>query len=341
MEKFPGNTLFRGKQLVRRILDAASAEEESDAAAELERITRDDPALALEFHSVLYDSAVRRGDVEHSGHLLAARESAKKRVAEMKRGNKNPIVDALRLVGMLVLLPLEGSLLILLLTKGRYGFWGYFIGGAHIAVFCCWVAIQYRKDKRERKAEIAPATATPFDDTGMFPSPEPEAAPPVDIKLGGFRLSPNRLFGALFVLLMLAGIFHIVRTERDLDRIMEAAMTAYEAKDYETAARHIRAAAERNDAGAQCMLGVFYAEGRGVEQDYAEAVKWFRKAARDSKYRKGISGAKRRLGDCYFHGRGVERDLNEAAKWYRMAAEQGDEEAEAALERLEAQRAGP
>ena len=209
----------------------------------------------------------------------------------------------------------------------------------------------------------------------MFPSPEPEGTPLTAIKLGGFRLSLNWIFGVLFVLLSLAGFYHIIRTERELRRNMEAAMTAYEAKDFETAARHIRAVAERNDAEAQCLLGVFYAEGKGVEQDYAEAVKWFRKAAKDSKYRKGISGAKcrlgdcyaeglgveqdydkaltwyrraarqgnhiaqRRLGDCYAEGHGVERDLDEAAKWYRKVAEYGDEEAAAALERLESQRA--
>ena len=326
LEKFPDCVSFRGRQLARRIRDAATAEEESDAAAELERITRDDPALVLEFHGVLYDSAVRRGDAEHVKRLLKARESAKKRVAEMKRGKTNPFVDALNLVEMvvggLVLIFVEGSILILLLTKGRYGFWGYFICGAHAAVFFCWGAVQDRKERRKRKAEKATANATPFDDKGMFPSPEPEAAPPVYIKLGGFRLSPNRLFGALFVLLMLAGICHIVRTERDLDRIMEAAMTAYEAKDYETAARHIRTVDERNDAGAQCLLGVFYAEGRGVEQNYAEAVKWFRKAAKDSKHRKGMSGAKCRLGDCYAEGHGVKQDWNEAVKWYRLAAEE-------------------
>ena len=376
VEKFPDNTSFLEKQLALRIRDAASAEEESYAAAELERITRDDPALALEFHGVLHDSAVRRGDAEHVKRLLKMRESAKKRLAEMKRGKTNPFVDALKLVemvvGMLVLIFVEGSILILLLTKGRYGFWGYFICGAHAAVFFCWGAVQDRKERRERKAEKGPATATPFADAGMFPSPEPEEARPGDIKLGGFRLSPNRLFGALFVLLMLAGICHIVRTERDLDRIMDAAMTAYEAKDYETAARHIRAVAEHNDAGAQCLLGILYADGKGVEQDYAEAVKWFRKAAKDGKYRKGMSGAKRRLGDCYAEGEGVAQDWNEAvkwyrlaaeednriaqrklgdcyangtgvgqnlteaAKWYRLAAEQDDEEAEAALRELEA-----
>ena len=377
LEKFPDNMSFRGKQLARRIRDAASDEEELDAAAELEHLTEADPALVLEFHGVLYDSAVRRGNAEHVRRLFAARESAKKRLAEMKRGKTNMFVAVLLLIGMLVLVFFAGFIFLQLLTGGKYGFRGYFIGGAQVIIMFCWIAVQDRKERRERKAGKAPAPATPFDDAAMFPSPEPEEAPPVEINPGGFRLSPNWLFGVLFVLFTLAGFYHIIRTERELGRIMEAAMTAYEAKDFETAARHIRAAAERNDAEAQCMLGVFYAEGRGVEQDYAEAVKWFRKAAKESKYRKGISGAKcrlgdcyaeghgveqdydkaltwyrraakqgnhiaqRKLGDCYAEGHGVEQDLVEAAKWYRLAAEYGDDKAEAALERLEAQRAEP
>ena len=37
--------------------------------------------------------------------------------------------------------------------------------------------------------------------------------------------------------------------------------------------------AERGDAEAQNILGMMYVEGRGVPQDYAEAAKWYRKAA--------------------------------------------------------------
>ena len=37
--------------------------------------------------------------------------------------------------------------------------------------------------------------------------------------------------------------------------------------------------AEQGDAVAQFNLGVKYDNGQGVPQDYAEAVKWYRKAA--------------------------------------------------------------
>ena len=40
-----------------------------------------------------------------------------------------------------------------------------------------------------------------------------------------------------------------------------------------------RKAAKQGDADAQYNLGVLYADGRGVRQDHAEAVRWYRKAA--------------------------------------------------------------
>ena len=41
----------------------------------------------------------------------------------------------------------------------------------------------------------------------------------------------------------------------------------------------VRASAEQGDASAQANLGVMYVTGRGVPQDDAEAVRWYRLAA--------------------------------------------------------------
>ena len=74
-----------------------------------------------------------------------------------------------------------------------------------------------------------------------------------------------------------------------------------------------------NNKNAQYDLGLCYEYGRGVTQDYYEAVKWFRKAAEQ-----GYANAQNNLGNCYYYGRGVTQDYYEAVKWYRKAAEQGD-----------------
>lgn len=75
---------------------------------------------------------------------------------------------------------------------------------------------------------------------------------------------------------------------------------------------------KEDDANAQNELGLMYAMGVGVPQDYAEAVKWFRKAAEQ-----GLAFAQYNLGLSYDSGKGVPQDYAKAAKWYRMAAKQG------------------
>lgn len=74
-----------------------------------------------------------------------------------------------------------------------------------------------------------------------------------------------------------------------------------------------------SDPLQQTMLGWRYHAGEGVIQDFAEGVKWYRKAAEQ-----GVTIAQVALGNCYVKGEGVDRDLSEAAEWFRRAAEQGD-----------------
>ena len=74
------------------------------------------------------------------------------------------------------------------------------------------------------------------------------------------------------------------------------AVTPARAQDDE-ATRH---AAEQGDADAQSTLGFMYENGRGVPQDDAEAVRWYRLAAEQ-----GNSLAQNNLGFMYGNGRGV------------------------------------
>ena len=80
---------------------------------------------------------------------------------------------------------------------------------------------------------------------------------------------------------------------------------------------NVRPSAEQGNPMAQFELGLYYTNGVGVQVDYAEAVKWFRKAAEQSH-----SGAEYNLGFCYANGQGVSKDEAEAVRWYRKAAEQ-------------------
>jgi len=91
------------------------------------------------------------------------------------------------------------------------------------------------------------------------------------------------------------------------------------AQDYAEAVKWFRKAAEQGHPGAQLLLGLHCQNGDGTRQDYAEAVKWLRKAAEQ-----GGAAAQYNLGVCYFRGHGVLQDYAEAVKWYRKAALQGD-----------------
>ena len=74
---------------------------------------------------------------------------------------------------------------------------------------------------------------------------------------------------------------------------------------------------------AQTELGELYDQGKGVPQDYAEAVKWYRMAAEQ-----GYSVAQYNLGLMYANGRGVPQDLTESVRRFRIAAEQGNTKAQ-------------
>jgi TPR repeat protein len=59
----------------------------------------------------------------------------------------------------------------------------------------------------------------------------------------------------------------------------DSADAAYERGDYKTAFVEFKALADQGDAEAQFFLGHMYVYGRGVPEDAAEAVKWYRLAA--------------------------------------------------------------
>lgn len=85
----------------------------------------------------------------------------------------------------------------------------------------------------------------------------------------------------------------------------------------------VLAKANQNDASAQHALGLMYVEGNGVEQNDAEALKWFGKAAEQ-----GLASAQYELGVMYGNGEGVTKNDAEAVNWFRKAAEQGDSDAQ-------------
>jgi TPR repeat protein len=96
-------------------------------------------------------------------------------------------------------------------------------------------------------------------------------------------------------------------------------MKAYTAGDYATALREWQPLAEQGEPHCEYNLGLLYARGQGVPQDFAKAADYYRKAAEQ-----GIVEAQYNLGVLYSNGQGVKKDDAEAGKWFLKAASQGD-----------------
>jgi TPR repeat protein len=72
-------------------------------------------------------------------------------------------------------------------------------------------------------------------------------------------------------------------------------------------------------AEAMNRMGILYATGTGVPQDYVAALAWYRRAAEN-----GSAQAMNNIATMYFHGLGVPQSYEESVKWLRLAVKQGD-----------------
>jgi TPR repeat protein/transglutaminase-like putative cysteine protease len=103
-------------------------------------------------------------------------------------------------------------------------------------------------------------------------------------------------------------------------------VNAYLANNYKFAMTRLRPFAESGNAKAQAYVGSMYVTGRGVEHNYAEAIRWFLMAGEQ-----GDAFSQSHLGYAYEKGLGTARDEKAAAHWYVKAAEQGDAYGQARL----------
>ena len=110
------------------------------------------------------------------------------------------------------------------------------------------------------------------------------------------------------------------------------------AQDYAKAREWSEKGAAKGYVDAMVDLGLLYGNGQGVAQDYAKAREWFEKAAAV-----GNTDAMRNLGLLYANGQGAAQDYAKAREWFEKAAAKHDASAKEALERLsirEAEMAG-
>jgi tetratricopeptide (TPR) repeat protein len=120
-------------------------------------------------------------------------------------------------------------------------------------------------------------------------------------------------------------------------------------------------AADKGDATAMERLGMYYAEGFGVAQNYAKAREWLEKAANKGDtdamlklgllytrsqdwakarqwFKKGADNGNERamvsIGMLYESGQGVAQNFAEARGWYEKAADKGESTATGHLDQL-------
>ena len=93
-------------------------------------------------------------------------------------------------------------------------------------------------------------------------------------------------------------------------------------QNFAEAVKWYRKAAEQEHTNSQYMLGLMYDRGEGMPTVYVEAVAWYRKAAE-----KGHTKAQLELGKKYAEGKGVPQNFAEAYVWCNLAAASGLEAA--------------
>lgn len=104
---------------------------------------------------------------------------------------------------------------------------------------------------------------------------------------------------------------------------IEEARDLMEAGRFEEAMDAFWPAARSGNADAEELIGVMYALGLGVEQDYARAFEWYLRSAM-----KGHPGAQSGVGWYYEVGLGMPApDLTRAYMWYVLSAIGGDPDA--------------
>jgi len=97
-------------------------------------------------------------------------------------------------------------------------------------------------------------------------------------------------------------------------------------QDYAEALRWYKMAADQGEPDAEDGLGYMYVKGKGAPQDYAQALHWYKRAAEH-----GDAKGEFDLGTIYNEGIGVPSDYGEAYRWFRKAADQKYPNAEDAL----------
>ena len=88
----------------------------------------------------------------------------------------------------------------------------------------------------------------------------------------------------LVILLGLISLFFASASHIAFANDLQDGLSSYKAGEYNNAHKLLSPLAEEGDALAQLFFGVMHEQGQGVPQDYAEARKWWLRAAKQGNY---------------------------------------------------------
>jgi len=113
-------------------------------------------------------------------------------------------------------------------------------------------------------------------------------------------------------------VFLIVGTATPAHADFETGVAAFDNGDFKTAHGEWLPVASSGDPFAQRNIGHLYRLGLGVPQDFAVALSWYQRAAKQ-----GLVRAQANLANMMLRGQGIDHDPEGAASWFHRAASAG------------------
>ncbi len=114
-----------------------------------------------------------------------------------------------------------------------------------------------------------------------------------------------------------------VEVFRSAGETFSAPLAVAPAPSLEELTQVVKEAAEAGDPAFEYLLGYLYGSGQGLAQSDEQALRWFRRSAKQ-----GYAEGQLALSGMYYHGRAVNKDYKMALSWLRRAAEQNHAESQ-------------
>lgn len=139
----------------------------------------------------------------------------------------------------------------------------------------------------------------------------------------------NKCLLVFAILLLTLSVPALGLTRTDLQGL-ETAGQCVKSKNYNEAYTHFKRMGDHGCPFSNCLLGIMFQKGNGVNKSIPKALAYYRKSAN-----KGFRDAELRLGRLYDEGEeGLQRNARAAGLWFQRAAQHGAAEAQFKLGKM-------